>query len=235
MQSEQIDKLTEAFAKAQTTIKNASLNKINPHFKSKYADLAAIFDSVRKPLADCGLAVTQTTEIREGGFVLVTMLAHSSGQWIKSEYPLPATGRPQEIGSALTYARRYCLSAIAGIAADEDDDAEGAENGKQRIDATSIKPKPSPAPPVEAPADPVTGELSPHLIAYDGKDPIGWGSKYVAALKASELPTDLGEWAEHNKATLKLIETNAPKVFQRINAAAKVRLDEMTKTLEAAE
>lgn len=238
MQSEQINELIGALSKANAVIENASLNKINPHFKSKYADLAAILDAVRKPLAQQGVVVSQITEIRDGGLVLVTTLAHTSGQWIRSEYPLPAAGRPQEMGSAMTYAKRYSLSAIVGIAADEDDDAEGAEHGKQRIDATGMaaKPKPTPvaAPPVEPPADPVTGELSPHLIAYDN-DPIAWGSKYVAALKASELPTDLGEWAEQNKKTLKLIETNAPKVFQRINAAAKVRLDELTRTLEAAE
>jgi hypothetical protein len=235
MQSEQIDKLTEAFAKASGNIKNASMNKINPHFKSKYADLAAIFDAVRKPLADNGLVVTQTTEIREGGFVLMTMLAHSSGQWIRSEYPLPATGRPQEIGSALTYARRYSLSAITGVAADEDDDAEGAEHGKQRVDTTALKaPKLARPAPVASPVDPDTGEVSPHKIAYEG-DPIAWGSKYVAALKASPLPTDLGEWASQNAGTLKDIGEQAPKVFQRIEAAAKTRLNDLTKTLEAAE
>lgn len=240
MQSEQINELVTALSKAQAVIENATLNKTNPHFKSKYADLAAIFDAVRKPLAQQGVVVSQTTELREGGLVLVTMMAHSSGQWIRSEYPLPATGRPQEIGSAMTYARRYCLSAITGIAADEDDDAEGAEHGKQRIDATAIKPKPAlvsvkeipSAPPPAPPVHPETGEVSAHTINYE-QDPIAWGSKYVAALKASTMPTDLGEWAEHNKATLKLIETNAPKVFQRINAAAKVRLNELTNILDA--
>jgi hypothetical protein len=52
---------------------------------------------------------------------------HTSGQWIASEHPLPLSGRPQEIGSALTYARRYSLSALIGIAADEDDDANAAQ------------------------------------------------------------------------------------------------------------
>lgn len=98
-----------------------------------------------------------------------------------------------------------------------------------------VKSAPKQAPTIEAPVDPETGEVSPHVIAYDGKDPIGWGSKYVAALKAASLSIDLGEWAEQNKAALKLIETNAPKVFQRINAAAKVRLDELTKDLEITE
>lgn len=135
--SDEINELVAAMAKAAASIENAKINRVNPHFKSKYADLASCFDAVRKPLGANGLVVAQTTEIRENSFVLVTTLAHASGQWIKSEYPLPTTGRPQELGSALTYARRYSLSAITGISADEDDDAETAErqttaNGNKR-------------------------------------------------------------------------------------------------------
>ena len=104
-------------------MENAVMNRVNPHFKSKYADLAAIFDAARKPLSANGLAIVQTI----GDGVLHTRLLHTSGQWIASEHPLPMSGRPQEIGSALTYARRYSLSALIGIAADEDDDATGAE------------------------------------------------------------------------------------------------------------
>ena len=79
-------------------------------------------DAVRKPLSDNGLSVVQV--IRDGR--LHTMLLHTSGQRLCSDYPLPATARPQEMGSALTYARRYSLSALVGIAADEDDDATAA-------------------------------------------------------------------------------------------------------------
>lgn len=233
MQSEQINELTGALAKAQTTVKNATLNKVNPHFKSKYADLAAIFDAVRKPLADNGLIVTQTTEIRDGGFVLVTMLAHSSGQWIKSEYPLPANGRPQEIGSALTYARRYSLSAITGIAADEDDDANAAQDSGQKVDAKAIAPRKE-APPVQPSVNPETGDHAPHAISYSD-DPIAWGSVYVASIKTAELLTDLAEWQHHNKATLDAIKKDAPKVYQRIDAAQKTRMNELTATAEAAE
>ena len=129
MQSETTNELSAALAKAQGEMKAATFNKINPHFKNRYADLAAVVDAIRVPLSSHGLSYTQTTEVREGGFVLVTTLRHASGQWVASEYPLPVGAKPQELGSALTYARRYSLSAIACIAADEDDDAEGA-NGQ---------------------------------------------------------------------------------------------------------
>jgi len=131
MQSEQTNELAAALALAQSSMKAAAFNKTNPHFKNKYADLAAVLDAIRLPLATNKLALTQTTEVRDGGFVLVTTLRHASGQWVASEYPLPQTARPQELGSALTYARRYSLSAIACIAADEDDDAEGARQNNQ--------------------------------------------------------------------------------------------------------
>jgi len=126
--SEQISELAAALAAAQGMMENAIMNRVNPHFKSKYADLAAIFDAARKPLSANGLAIVQTI----GDGVLHTRLLHTSGQWIASEHPLPMSGRPQEIGSALTYARRYSLSALIGIAADEDDDANAASrsNGK---------------------------------------------------------------------------------------------------------
>lgn len=126
--SEQIDELAAALAKAQGMMENAVMNRVNPHFKSKYADLAAIINAARKSLSANGLAFVQTI----GDGVLHTRLLHTSGQWIASEHPLPMSGRPQEIGSALTYARRYSLSALIGIAADEDDDANAASrsNGK---------------------------------------------------------------------------------------------------------
>lgn len=122
MQSEQINELAGALAKAQGQMANAVMNRTNPHFKSKYADLSSVLDSTRGPLSANGLAVIQTMQATERGMVLRSTLAHSSGQWIATEYPLPATQRPHEMGSALTYARRYSLAALICNSADEDDD-----------------------------------------------------------------------------------------------------------------
>lgn len=120
--------LATALAKAQAEMKNATLNKVNPHFKSKYADLAEIIDTTREVLAKHGLSVVQTTHVRDGQFVLATTLLHTSGQSIGGEYPLPMIlDKPQAMGLALTYARRYSHSAICNIAADEDDDANVAQ------------------------------------------------------------------------------------------------------------
>ena len=123
--SAELDQLATALAKAQAEMKNATLNKINPHFKSKYADLAAIRDSVTPALAKNGIAVVQGTDTTESGLVVFTRLIHASGQWIESRFPIPYD-KPQTMGSGITYGRRYTLSAVCNIAADEDDDGNAA-------------------------------------------------------------------------------------------------------------
>ena len=133
-----IGKLAEALAAAQGAIKGAAKDKTNPHFKSQYADLTAVWDACREALSNNGLAVTQTT--RGGDLATVTVittLLHASGQWMRSDLTMkPMAATPQGIGSAITYARRYALAAMVGVAP-EDDDGEGAM-GRQ------TKPEPVP-------------------------------------------------------------------------------------------
>lgn len=133
MQSDQINDLSAALASAQGAMRSATFNRINPHFKNRYADLAAVWDAIRDPLSKNGLSITQTMGPYGEGFYLFTTLRHASGQWVQSLQPLPLAAKPQEFGSALTYARRYSLCAIIGIAAEDDDDANAAQNSKARI------------------------------------------------------------------------------------------------------
>lgn len=143
--SETINELATALAAAQAAMTNAPLNKVNPHYKNKYADLAAIRDATLPVLNKHGLALIQTTEISDAGAVLVTRLAHKSGQWIEGVYPLPLQAdKPQIMGSALTYARRYAWAAICGITADEDDDAETAS--KPKTNGNGVRPVESSGP-----------------------------------------------------------------------------------------
>lgn len=160
LQSEQVNEVAAALAKAQGQIANATLNRINPHFKSKYADLASILDAIRKPLSENGLAPVQQIEVAEKGMLLRTTLLHSSGQWVATEYPLPMLGRPQEMGSLLTYARRYSLTALICTAADDDDDANAAESQGQRVGGQRRPKPPAPNPMQELPPhDAETGEI----------------------------------------------------------------------------
>ena len=121
MQSESINELAAALAKAQGGMENAAKNKINPHFKSTYADLASVLDAIRAPLSNNGLSTVQTMAITEHCIVLRTTLLHSSGQFIATEYPIAGNLAPQQMGSAITYGRRYSLAALVGIAQDDDD------------------------------------------------------------------------------------------------------------------
>jgi hypothetical protein len=215
MRSEQINELATALAKAQGSIPNATMNKVNPHFKSKYADLASVRDAIREPLSANGLAVTQTMENKDGSLVLVTTVIHTSGQWMASEYPLPSVARPQEMGSALTYARRYSLAAIVCNSADEDDDAEAAEGGKLKIAANVIEAKV-----VDAPHDPVTGDAGPHAIAIpqqqDGSnDWISFGQLMLAACRSGSSD----EWLSLNSDNCASMAQQAPKIHKRMMAA----------------
>lgn len=128
--------LATAMAKAQGQIKTALKDSKNPHFKSSYADLTSVWDACREALTKNGFSVIQRTDFEAGGEVwLETMLLHASGEHVSSRYPLrPAKQDPQGFGSAITYARRYCLAAIVGVVADEDDDGNAASqrNGNQQ-------------------------------------------------------------------------------------------------------
>ena len=146
--SESINEIAAALAKAQAVIVAAEKNAENPHFKSNYADLAAVWNACRLPLSKNGLSITQV-HVNEGqGVILESLLMHSSGQWILSRLPLMMLKQDmQGLGSATTYARRYALAAMAGVA-QEDDDGNGAGQANAR---SSARPPQSRA---EAPSGP---------------------------------------------------------------------------------
>ena len=132
--SETIQELSKALVKASGELKNPVKNAVNPHFKNRYADLTSIIETSRKTLAENGLAIIQGVEC-EGALVRVqTRILHISGEWIESEITMQSeSANPQKIGSAITYGRRYGLSAILGISAEDDDDgAIASEKPKQQ-------------------------------------------------------------------------------------------------------
>lgn len=97
-------------------------------YKYTYADLSDVSAVVLPAIARHGLSFSaKPTLNNEGRFVLEYVLRHTSGEHDHGQYPLPPTGTPQQIGSAITYARRYALSAVTGIVPDEDDDGQAAE------------------------------------------------------------------------------------------------------------
>lgn len=170
--SEQINELAAALAKAQAEMRFASKANVNPHFKSKYADLASVIEAIRDPLSRNGLSHTQLCREGENGAVTVdTMLMHASGQFIASTMTMrPQKNDPQGVGSALTYARRYALQGICGLASDDDDGnaASGqhaAGNGNGHA-APARSPADNVAPFIKRLADAKTPE---ELIAIGGE------------------------------------------------------------------
>lgn len=157
--------LYAALAKAQAQMQSAKKDSVNPHFRAKYADLAAVWEACRKALTDNGLAVVQMSAPAAEGVRVITVLGHSSGLELRDDppvYPL-AQRTPQAIGSAITYARRYGLAAMVGVAPDEDDDgneaskttappqrstprtaAEMTQALKASVEATRLPPSPTP-------------------------------------------------------------------------------------------
>lgn len=134
MLSEQTTEIFKALGLAQAEMTGAKKGSENPFFKSKYADLQSILEAVREPLSKHGLCVTQTINIStEGAAYVTTTMGHESGQYIFGECPIINTkGDAQGMGSAITYARRYSLAAICGIA-QMDDDGNAAVEAKPLV------------------------------------------------------------------------------------------------------
>lgn len=135
--------LAAALAAAQGEMEGAKKDSANPFFKSKYADLASVWDAIRGPLSKNGLAVLQFPRSPTHGVIEVeTMMCHSSGEWVAETLTMPASQwvkdaqtkeawekfDVQTIGSAITYARRYGLQSVCGVAP-EDDDGNAAVGG----------------------------------------------------------------------------------------------------------
>lgn len=134
--SEQINDLAAALAAAQAELRNPIFDSQNPHFKSKFASLAQVRDTITPTLAKHGLSVTQlATNDEQGRPSVETILLHKSGQWLSSTLAVPVgKADAHGAGSAITYARRYSLMAIVNVVGDEDDDGNSAVAGKQAED-----------------------------------------------------------------------------------------------------
>ncbi len=189
-----LGKLGAALAKAQAEIETPK-KKQSVTFSGrsyKYADLAEVLDSIRKPLSDNALALTSLVDMHETkGTVLKTSLIHSSGESITSYYPLPDPSKvkAQDFGSALTYARRYSISCLIGIASEDDDDGENAPSPEP------IK-KPFTPPPKERvhlnefPAKPSDPEYFDNLDRALDQKPLGLLEQMYITIEEKKLTTD---------------------------------------------
>lgn len=187
--------LLRALCAAQAEMKPAVKETVNPHLRSKYANLASVWEALRGPLTRHGLVVTHTLIMSEEQLTLTTALYHAaSGQCLTTDYPLAATRSTgsQQLGAALTYARRYSLLLLVSATTDDDDDDDG-HSTRQPVRA----PEPRRAPAVREAARPApegstwradtTDELRAAMapaVAAAARD---------AAQAPSEQPTTLAE------------------------------------------
>ena len=130
--------IATALVKAQKAFGPALKSSTNPHFKSRYADLAACVEAVIGGLNDNGIALIQKCYDCTDGVMVETMFVHESGEMLECGIlHVPAAKHdPQGYGSALTYARRYSLMAACGIAPEDDDGNAGSKPAPKVTDAT---------------------------------------------------------------------------------------------------
>lgn len=147
LRSDNINELVAALAKAQSQFKPVYRETENPAFRSKYADLSAIISATQGALNANGLVITQAVRCNSEAKTtdIETMLAHSSGQWLSETLQLPATMRErmdaQTVGSSITYGRRYGWQSMTGVAAEVDDDGNGAADIGSKEAAQAVAKK----------------------------------------------------------------------------------------------
>jgi hypothetical protein len=164
------ENLTAALAAVQAELPSVGKDKTakvetrtGGSYKYSYADLAAVTRAILPVLSKHGLAWATCPTKHDGVFVLRYELRHVSGQSIEGWYPLPQNGTPQELGSALTYARRYCLCSVTGVAPESDDDDAAAASHRRDEWETAAKP-PTPEQ-IE-----MAGVLERHIQGADSED-----------------------------------------------------------------
>lgn len=158
-----IGAIAKALAAAQREIGVAVKDATNPHFRSKYADLQAVDEACRPALSKHGIAIAQGTGYADGFVFVTTRLLHAdTGEWIESTLHIaPGKHDAQGVGSAITYARRFGLSALAAVPAGVDDDGEAAAGRGAPRGEVAVPPPATVVPfdpPARAPAAPA-GDL----------------------------------------------------------------------------
>jgi hypothetical protein len=216
--SETIGAIAAALAKAQAELTNpekslvATIRASNPRENDqtfRYAALSSGLDIVRKVLGGQEIAMVQTTAIdKEAGLIrLTTTLAHASGEWLSSEWPVCAiaeTSAPRRMGAALTYARRYALFTLVGIAGEDDLDAPDLGAGRNSISQPALDIKSSPKPATDQPSFASSGArrkgkvIGPPRIVLATDQSKALRDRLVAQLSVLKSADEAADWVHKN-------------------------------------
>lgn len=245
--SSEIALLVEALAKAQGEIKSPERNRTvnvttrdqSKSYTFKYATLDHIIDVIRAPLTKNGLWFTQIMKEDQGTFILDTRLMHASGQWIATQVPLiwDGNGGNQQFGSALTFMRRYALTSLLGIAAEEDDDANAADGNtiNQAQDRKPISPKPDVMQEIrgDEPTQVLFNNPEPLVVHMNqdesASDWVRFGKELMEAIKSSNTSALAEDWRTTNGSALAEMESKAPKLHANLSAAMTKAINELKK------
>lgn len=218
LQSASIDQLIAAKARADVLLRNVRKSSTNPFFKSDYADLDAITRVIRPIYGEHGMAFVQAPWVLDGKDVLITTLAHESGQWIRSVMAIAAMPdkngivTSQSIGSAISYAKRYSLSAMGNLAStDEDDDGEAAM-GRTSTDQPPVAESRQAAAEVVERKPAVVESIEDTLTLGESAEE----SSLIAGLRNCESVRDLKAWERDNDGEIAWAQENDAKTFTEL-------------------
>lgn len=231
-----MNNIAKAFVAAKREFAPALKTSTNPHFRSKYADLAGCLEAVNEALLNHGIAVYQETSEDESGVTVETVFLHESGESLRGgKLHVPASKQdPQGYGSALTYARRYSIMAACGIAAEDDDGNAASRKPAPRNNLDTFKKEP------EGPSFKlmIPGKDEPHSQHSSHSE---WATAFAAMMgqvetsskyPAREKMTKLKELREANEDTWQIIDAT---IRSKLLSDYQLRLRRMGASLEDGE
>lgn len=177
--SEKIIEISKALAKFQAGAAPVEKDGTNPHFRNRYATLDALIEAIRPQMEAAGLALIQCPETAPGGVAVTTRIMHTSGEWIESTVTMPVPQQTaQAVGGAITYGRRYALSAMLGLSTEDDDDGNAASQKPTQPAKPAAKPAekfpdakpaaPKPIVPSKQPATPTNAVYAEAIETLQG-------------------------------------------------------------------
>lgn len=244
--SPEIAKLAAALCKAQSAMEGAKKDSENPHFKNAYADLASVWDAVRKPLTDNGLSVVQFPRTAGQGVEIETTLLHVSGEFMCDVLWVPCSKNDaQGLGSAITYGRRYALMSVTGIAPIDDDGNAAVASHKSGAPGapgsagggTDFRPPGPRRMPTSNWVDDATkdgivdnGRAKGTLPGKDKGNANGaqaqnaikrveWVKKAIEGFAQAQTKDELQQWWKVETERLSVIESAMPNEYERLLAA----------------
>jgi len=244
--SDTIGELAKALAAANLEIVNPSLDAVNPHFKSRYASLGAIINAVRLPLARHGISAVQTVSTDGGAVGVTTTLLHASGEWMAETAmsALPDRATVQQLGSIITYLRRYCLASVTNIVGEEDQDgneaslpsaprSEPRKPFKPQDPRTAVPPPPT-APRATKPAPEPVAEVKTATKALDAYPDVYEGTFDILRVvvrdgKAHAIQVD----GKHGKAWIATtVQEYADLAKEHVNDCMQLQVERVGDTLQ---